>query len=123
MYESTMEALISLYPRLSVGGYAIVDDYGNIPGCRHAVKDYRQTHGVTEEIVPIDWGGVFWRKIEQPPSIVNAPGSGAMEKQTQTSAIAPRALHTGAEAPLSGLPPLITTAHNHTQLRRFHSQD
>src|SRR5439155_11067157 len=116
MYESTMEALISLYPRLSVGGYAIVDDYGNIPGCRHAVKDYRQTHGVTEEIVPIDWGGVFWRKIEQPPSIVNAPGSGAMEKQTQTSAIAPRALHTGAEAPLSGLPPLITTAHNHTQL-------
>ncbi len=65
MYESTMEALVNLYPRLSVGGYAIVDDYGNIPGCRRAVEDYRWTHGVTEEIVPIDWGGVFWRKIEQ----------------------------------------------------------
>ena len=67
MYESTMEALVSLYPRLSAGGYAIVDDYGNIPACRHAVEDYRQTHGVTEEIVPIDGGGVFWRKIEKAP--------------------------------------------------------
>jgi O-methyltransferase len=68
MYESTMEALINLYPRLSVGGYVIVDDYGNIPGCRQAVEDYRQRHGVTEEIMPIDWGGVFWRKIERGPA-------------------------------------------------------
>ena len=27
MYESTMEALVHLYPKLSRGGYSIVDDY------------------------------------------------------------------------------------------------
>src|SRR5262249_28776794 len=31
LYESTWEALAALYPKLSVGGYTIVDDYGAIP--------------------------------------------------------------------------------------------
>src|SRR4029077_10071518 len=34
LYESTIRALESLYYRLSVGGYIIVDDYGNVAGCR-----------------------------------------------------------------------------------------
>jgi O-methyltransferase len=73
MYESTMEALVNLYPKLSVGGYAIVDDYCNIPGCRQAVHDYRQTHDVTEEIMPIDQWGVFWRKIQQACPALSIP--------------------------------------------------
>ena len=57
---------------------------------------------------------MFWRKIEQaPPSIVNAPGSEAMEKQMQTSAIAPGALHTGAEVSRSSPCPLQRRT-NHT---------
>lgn len=62
MYQSTMEVLNSLYRRVSVGGYVIVDDYGAIPSCRAAVHDFRGSHGVTEEIERIDWTGVFWRK-------------------------------------------------------------
>ncbi|MCA1704493.1 MAG: TylF/MycF family methyltransferase [Actinobacteria bacterium] len=62
MYESTMDALVNLYPKLSVGGYLIVDDYGAIPTCRQAVHDYRETHGITDEIQPIDWSGVFWQR-------------------------------------------------------------
>jgi len=31
MYDSTMVALRSLYPKLSVGGYVIVDDYHAVP--------------------------------------------------------------------------------------------
>jgi hypothetical protein len=62
MYESTMDALVSLYPKLSKGGYLIVDDYGAVPGCRQAVHDYRQRNKITEEILPIDWTGVYWRR-------------------------------------------------------------
>lgn len=62
LYESTWEALESLYPKLSVGGYAIVDDYGAVPGCRRAVQDYRSRHGITDEIHEIDWTGVYWRR-------------------------------------------------------------
>src|SRR5579872_7299671 len=42
MYESTIIGLQALYPRLSPGGFVIVDDYGAIPACRQAVTDYRQ---------------------------------------------------------------------------------
>jgi hypothetical protein len=61
MYESTMVALEALYPKVSPGGYVIVDDY-KLARCRAAVNDYRSEHGVTEELQRIDWTGVFWRR-------------------------------------------------------------
>ena len=61
MYESTMDALTNLYPRLSPGGFLIVDDYSFEP-CRQAVTDYRTEHGITEPIEMIDWLGAFWRR-------------------------------------------------------------
>jgi O-methyltransferase len=62
MYESTMDALRPLYPRLSVGGYLIVDDYGVVPGCKQAVDEYRAEHRITEPILDIDGWGVYWRR-------------------------------------------------------------
>jgi O-methyltransferase len=62
MYESTMQAIEPLYPKLSVGGYCIVDDYGDIAGCRQAIRDYREAHGITDVITDIDGRGVFWRR-------------------------------------------------------------
>jgi O-methyltransferase len=62
MYESTMDSLVHLYPKLSIGGYVIIDDYGNLPGCRQAVDDYRTSHGIHDEIIPIDWAGVYWQR-------------------------------------------------------------
>lgn len=62
MYESTMDALIPLYPKLSVGGYVIVDDWGAVPACKKAVEDYRRAHQITEEIKTVDESGVYWRK-------------------------------------------------------------
>jgi O-methyltransferase len=62
MYESTHVALESLYPKLSPGGYLVVDDYGAIPACRQAVTDYRTEHGIDEPIQEIDWTGVYWRR-------------------------------------------------------------
>jgi hypothetical protein len=62
LYESTMDALVNLYPKLSPGGYVIVDDYGSIAACAKAVEDYRAEHGIAEPIVTIDWTGVYWQK-------------------------------------------------------------
>ena len=62
LYESTMDALVNLYPKLSSGGYIIVDDYSAIPPCAKAVEDYRKKHGITEPIIKIDWAGVYWQK-------------------------------------------------------------
>jgi O-methyltransferase len=62
MYESTMDALTWLYPKLSPGGFCIIDDYGALDYCKQAVHDYRDRHNITEEINQIDWTGVYWRK-------------------------------------------------------------
>jgi len=63
LYESTMDGLVNLYPKLSVGGYVIIDDYGAIEACKQAVHDYRASHGITEEIHVIDWTGAYWQRI------------------------------------------------------------
>ncbi|MGQ0431094.1 MAG: TylF/MycF family methyltransferase [Microthrixaceae bacterium] len=62
MYESTMDGLRNLYPKLSVGGYLIVDDYGAVPACREAVEDFRVEQGITDAVHQIDWTGVFWQR-------------------------------------------------------------
>jgi O-methyltransferase len=62
MYQSTMEALTCLFPKLSQGGFVVVDDYGCVPGCRKAVDDYRAAQGISDPLQKIDWTGVFWRK-------------------------------------------------------------
>jgi O-methyltransferase len=62
LYESTIQALDGLYPRLSSGGFCIIDDYYALKACEQAVADYREKHGITAEIVEIDGTGVLWRK-------------------------------------------------------------
>ena len=62
MYKSTMDILGSLYDKVSPGGFVIIDDYGALRQCRRAVHDFREANGITEEIVPIDWTGVYWRR-------------------------------------------------------------
>lgn len=62
MYESTMDGLNALYPKLSVGGFVIIDDYGSLEPCRQAVIDYREKHGIQEPIQTIDFAGVYWRR-------------------------------------------------------------
>lgn len=64
LYESTIEALDALYPRLSPGGFCIIDDYYVVEPCRQAVTDYRAKHGISAEIVDIDGTGALWRRSE-----------------------------------------------------------
>ena len=63
LYESTRQALDALYPRLSPGGFVVVDDYGAIDACRQA----RSTSTARPTASPsrstwIDRDGVFWRR-------------------------------------------------------------
>jgi O-methyltransferase len=62
MYESTMIAFETLYPKLSSGGYCIVDDYGAVPACARAVEDFRGKHAIDEPMERVDWTAVFWMK-------------------------------------------------------------
>ena len=62
LYSSTIESMNALYPKLSPGGYAIVDDYNAFPFCRQAIDDYRAQHNISEEIIKIDKEAVYWRK-------------------------------------------------------------
>ena len=63
MYESTMDGFTHLYPKVSAGGYVIIDDY-HLKGCRQAVHDYRSAHSINEEIKDIDGMGVYWQKVK-----------------------------------------------------------
>ena len=66
LYESTMQALTYLYPKVSPGGFVIIDDYNAIGQCRQAVHDYLQAHNLSVQLHPVDWSAVFWRK---PPDV------------------------------------------------------
>ncbi|MFE5624098.1 TylF/MycF family methyltransferase [Streptomyces virginiae] len=61
LYESTLDALDNLYPKLSAGGFVVIDDYF-IPACRKAVDEFREKHGITDGIEAIDEYSVFWRR-------------------------------------------------------------
>lgn len=62
LYGSTMDALSALEPKVSPGGFVVIDDYGGWKPCRAAVQDYRRDHGITAPIRTVDWTGVWWRK-------------------------------------------------------------
>ena len=62
LYESTVQALDALYPKLSDGGFCIIDDYHQIDACRQAITDYRQRNSISAKIIDIDGTGVYWRK-------------------------------------------------------------
>jgi O-methyltransferase len=61
LYSSTMDALRSLYHKVSKGGYVIVDDYHVWPGCKQAVTEFLASKELAPEILPIDVAGAFWR--------------------------------------------------------------
>ena len=61
MYESTLDALGNLYPKLSPGGFCIIDDFFLGP-CRLAVEEYRAAQGIDAEMRVIDTCSAYWRK-------------------------------------------------------------
>ena len=61
MYASIIQTLDALYDKVSPGGYVIVGDY-ILAGCHQAVDDFRNRHGIRDELKDVDGAAVFWRK-------------------------------------------------------------
>jgi O-methyltransferase len=49
-YESTMDALNSIYPQIMPGGLIIIDDYYAWDGCARAVHDYFSMHKTADRL-------------------------------------------------------------------------
>jgi len=63
-YESTLVELEVLYPKLSLGGVLILDDYGHWQGARQAVDEYFDQIGLRPYMHPIDYSGrVFIKTV------------------------------------------------------------
>jgi hypothetical protein len=62
LYESTIQPLSTLYDKVSVGGFVIVDDYNLFPNCRAAIMDFRQSRGIADRMYDIDGSAVFWQR-------------------------------------------------------------
>jgi O-methyltransferase len=62
MYASTFETLTHLYPRVSSGGFIIIDDWGDVSACQQAVNDYCQQHHLQPDIKQVNAACVYWRK-------------------------------------------------------------
>jgi O-methyltransferase len=62
LYSSTLDVLNQLYPRLSRGGFVILDDYHNLPDCRRAIHEYRENNNIGEPMETIDRRAVYWRR-------------------------------------------------------------
>jgi hypothetical protein len=62
-YESTRHELRHLFPRLSVGGVIIIDDYGYWEGARRAVDEYINEYGIKLLLNRIDFTGRIGVKL------------------------------------------------------------
>ena len=65
-YESTRDGLVNLYDKLTIGGYVIVDDYGEDlwTHCRQAVDEFRRERNIREPMTVVDAKCSFWQKRE-----------------------------------------------------------
>lgn len=49
-YEPTKQVLDDLYGLVTPGGYIICDDYGAWRGARKAIDEFREAHGISDEL-------------------------------------------------------------------------
>lgn len=61
LYSSTMDALQALYPKISPGGYVIVDDFHSWEPCRRAVTDFLAARRIDADFQEIDGSAVYWQ--------------------------------------------------------------
>lgn len=62
-YESTYHELVHLFPKLSIGGVLIIDDYGHWDGARRAVDQYFKENKIPMLLNRTDYSGHIGVKI------------------------------------------------------------
>jgi O-methyltransferase len=63
IYESTADVLYSLYEKVTVGGFIIIDDWDGFPA-KDACLDFFKIHHINPIIIPIDNVSIYWKKTE-----------------------------------------------------------
>jgi O-methyltransferase len=61
-YDSVKICLETLYPKVSVGGYIVLDDYGTFSGCRKALHEYLDRYHINAELQTREGTGRYFRK-------------------------------------------------------------
>jgi O-methyltransferase len=61
-YESVRLTLKTFEPKVSPGGFVVIDDYGFWEGAKEATHEYRASRGIAAPLVEVDQTAVFWRK-------------------------------------------------------------
>jgi len=63
LYSSTRDILDNLYDRVAPGGFVIIDDFGIVPSCAKAVRDFFEERSeAMPDYEEIDFTGIFWQK-------------------------------------------------------------
>lgn len=63
LYTSTREILEVLYPKVALGGYVIINNYGAIEASAQAVDDYREVQGIEAPLKNTTWTEIYWQKL------------------------------------------------------------
>lgn len=75
LYESTIDSMKALYPKLSIGGYCIIDDWSGTQTAGPAVRDYMKSIGArfnkdewvhkdgTKEGIEFNGPAANWKKL------------------------------------------------------------
>ena len=62
-YDSTLYVLRKMYDRISIGGYVVIDDYGNNwLACKKAVDEFRLERSITDKLFDLGSESVYWKK-------------------------------------------------------------
>ena len=67
-YEPVRLSLEAFFPRVSPGGFVVLNDYGTFPGCRAATEEFLARQGLVVEPTFIDHAAVFLQKPTAPTS-------------------------------------------------------
>jgi hypothetical protein len=62
IYDSAFDVLTELYPRVSPGGFVIIDDQTTSPEVHQAVADFAKEAGFEPNLVRVDDAAVYWAK-------------------------------------------------------------
>jgi len=61
-YTSTKVCLDFLYEKVVHGGFVVIDDYGTYEGCKKAVDEFREKHGINTFIHHVNHDCRYWIK-------------------------------------------------------------
>ena len=61
-YDSVLLTLETFYPKVSPGGFVVIDDYSGWEGAKIATDEYRVTNGIDAPLVEVDGTAVYWQK-------------------------------------------------------------